>query len=910
MILKIWVSNNVIKTNIKKYMSILLQRRVNMFRNKRRRLFAKLGLLLCILIIFSSSFNAASVKATTDEFQIGIFFAPTWNYTNATQYDYIKDAHVNFIQTFYPNDLGMSTEQQMNTVLSLAGERGIKVQVSDYRSANLTDENIDAITAAYKDNIATGGYYVWDEPSASSFSHLARAYNRFLQNDPDCVPNVNLFPMFGPIGAPSYMDYVNWWIDSVGRNNLKYLSFDNYAFIYGYTYRDDYYQNLEYIRSAGISRNVRTACYLQAVGLPQANMRRPVENEMRFDVYSALAYGMKAVYWFTWFQPVIPGYNFSPAIMDANGNKTDLYTPVQTLNSQIKKLGPTLMGLTSCSVFHKGTLPLGTIAVPADFFWQPTTSYNQIISHFVDENNRSYVMVVNRDTANSRTLSFNLPSKPAAVTEVSKTTGSEVATNYNSSTGNLSATFLPGEGKLYAISSDYSAPGRIINDTDPEIVYSGSTWGYNKDRGVGDFNDDVHYATANNSYFEYMFTGTGVDFISEKSNGYGNIDIYIDGVFKQTVSANSSGGIIAQQVLYSISGLPYGTHTIRGVKKSGTYMVIDKFVVHAAGTAIPAPTLPAPQPGQVYQASVGFSSTQGANGWYYQQWDGSTYSNMTWTGSNWKGTDTYCLIGSKIQHPDNHDSVRKWVAPESGTVKITSDGKISVGPNGDGVRVKVLKNNKDIWPSSGWQTIPANSSISFPEKYVNVEAGDALYFIVNKNGTNSYDSTTWDPVITYMPYPVYQASVGFSSTQGTEGWYYQQWDASTYSYSNMTWNSGNNSWKGSDAYCYVFSDSQHPDTRDSVRKWVAPRTGVIRITSSGQISVGPNGDGVNVRVMKGHANVWPSCGWRYIPANSGISFPPTDVSVTAGDELYFIVNKNGTISYDTTNWDPIITYLN
>ena len=37
-----------------------------------------------------------------------------------------------------------------------------------------------------------------------------------------------------------------------------------------------------------------------------------------------------------------------------------------------------------------------------------------------------------------------------------------------------------------------------------------------------------------------------------------------------------SQGRGVQQVVYSISDLPNGSHTIRGVKKSGQFMLLDK----------------------------------------------------------------------------------------------------------------------------------------------------------------------------------------------------------------------------------------------------------------------------------------------------------------------------------------------
>jgi alpha-galactosidase len=48
----------------------------------------------------------------------------------------------------------------------------------------------------------------------------------------------------------------------------------------------------------------------------------------------------------------------------------------------------------------------------------------------------------------------------------------------------------------------------------------------------------------------------------------------VDNVFKQTVSAYNATRL-AQQTVYSISWPTSGSHTIKGVKKSGTYMILD-----------------------------------------------------------------------------------------------------------------------------------------------------------------------------------------------------------------------------------------------------------------------------------------------------------------------------------------------
>ncbi len=117
-----------------------------------------------------------------------------------------------------------------------------------------------------------------------------------------------------------------------------------------------------------------------------------------------------------------------------------------------------------------------------------------------------------------------------------------------------------------------------VNNDDPKIVYTGS-WSRSSGRGLGDYQDDVQYTEANGDAFSYSFVGTGVDYVTETHNSQGDVDIYVDGQFKQTVSTYLADGRGAQQVVYSISDLPNGTHTIRGVKKSGQFMLVDKLNV-------------------------------------------------------------------------------------------------------------------------------------------------------------------------------------------------------------------------------------------------------------------------------------------------------------------------------------------
>lgn len=122
-----------------------------------------------------------------------------------------------------------------------------------------------------------------------------------------------------------------------------------------------------------------------------------------------------------------------------------------------------------------------------------------------------------------------------------------------------------------------TAETATLNDDANGIVYSGPWYTAGK-RGLGDFHDDVHATMADGSQVGYAFTGTGIALFSETYSDEGRMDIYLDEVFQRTVDTTSQGRH-AQQSVFSACGLSPGRHTIRAVKRSGTYMLLDRFDV-------------------------------------------------------------------------------------------------------------------------------------------------------------------------------------------------------------------------------------------------------------------------------------------------------------------------------------------
>jgi hypothetical protein len=293
-----------------------------------------------------------------------------------------------------------------------------------------------------------------------------------------------------------------------------------------------------------------------------------------------------------------------------------------------------------------------------------------------------------------------------------------------------------------------------------------------------------------------------------------------------------------------------------------------------------------------------FGNIQGIGGWYFQQWDGIKYTDLKYMNGLWIGSSSqFPLINSFIQHPSEIDAVRKWVAPKKGFIRIAGNVAKSDTTGGDGVSATVLKNKFQLWS----QTLAYNDSIGYEVGItVAVQPGDSIYFVVNQNSNMDYDSTSWTPIIAYMD--SVSASEAFGNTQGSQNWYYQQWDGAKYS--DLKYMNGR--WVGSNSSTLIFKDIQHPSEADSVRKWVAPKNGRIRIAGNVKKSDVSGGDGVIAKILQNKTQLWS----QKLAYNDAIGYEVgVTLEVNTGDSIYFVIKQNGNNAYDSTSWDPFIAYL-
>lgn len=385
-----------------------------------------------------------------DNLVIGVYWPPTWEQVTDAQFDMLADAHVDMLQYVITY-----TEAQNMTILDKSRDRGMRSIIFDARAYGSDAELADMVNA-YRSHAGLGGYYIKDEPSPAELDWAAAIYNKIYELDADHIPHVNLFPSFATHfteGIDYKNDYMQGWINRVGgAARMKFLSLDVYPFMADGTFNPVYYHELDRLRSVALENSdIRTSAYLQSLGVEGA-YRRPNEHELRYNVYSMLAYGIKYPVWFTYCTPDnTVNETFTEAIIDRDGNKTDLYVPFKTLNGEMKALGSKLFVMQSQIVYHTGEgVPSGVESLPAEYFVQPDNPNEDLLIAQLKnwpEGGRNYAMIVNKSLTEAKELTFNIAGWITDMDEVSKTTGSENPITINE--GKVTLTFMPGEGRLF-----------------------------------------------------------------------------------------------------------------------------------------------------------------------------------------------------------------------------------------------------------------------------------------------------------------------------------------------------------------------------------------------------------------------------------------------------------------------------
>ena len=399
-----------------------------------------------------------------DQFNIVTFMPYFWaEEVNADYFDLLQKSGVTNIELNFAFDANAITYENNLKAIELAYERGMDVTVSEADFSNATwpsktREQIYDFVKKYSHRPGVTGFYIEDESGTSWI--YAQAMATIKEIMPYAVTHVNYCGAYADNARALYKELAKY-----GEGLLDYVMYDLYCFRSETCDENSMYSSLEYNRRIGQELNTPTAFYVQSMAWN--NCYRPNGDDIRYQVWAGLAYGAKQFSYFCYHTPrANAAETYGPAIVDLNGNPTDLYEPVSKLNWQIRAIGDTLMKLETKVVYHTGISFGGSYnALPAGYYLKPVDRDQKLtVSRMVDtETGREYGIMVNRNYNKPQTVRFTLDEDVGSISYISTETGEPVLMTPDKD-GVYTVELLAGEGVLLQLDEDYDFRVKDVTD--------------------------------------------------------------------------------------------------------------------------------------------------------------------------------------------------------------------------------------------------------------------------------------------------------------------------------------------------------------------------------------------------------------------------------------------------------------
>ena len=333
---------------------------------------------------------------------------------------------------------------------------------------------LDALIAKVKNHPALEAYFITDEPGAGAFPSLGKLVAYLRERDPTHLAYINLYPTYAneqqlgvcadaaeraKVGQPTdsgaistdagtilrYRQHLNQFIETV---HPDLLSYDHYHFLKETDGRDkdgkEYFLNLGMIRQAALGAGRPFLNTIQADTIIKT-WRLPNAHELRWLVFTTMAYGGRGISYFTYWGP--KDYNG----LYQDGKPAPLIKDVAALNKEIAKFGPALLELNSVGVYHTAPLPYGGEALPTFSPVQIMGEGEFVLGLFGKAAQTNAFMIVNRNYRHEAetTVKVTLPGRK--LKELDRQTGKWTRAKSLSEKRTVALKLAPGDGRLFRV---------------------------------------------------------------------------------------------------------------------------------------------------------------------------------------------------------------------------------------------------------------------------------------------------------------------------------------------------------------------------------------------------------------------------------------------------------------------------
>jgi hypothetical protein len=336
---------------------------------------------------------------------------------------------------------GADTPETVQMQIKLCEKYGLKAIVA---TAGMSPKNLPESPAVW-------GYKIRDEPSLKHFPGLKKSVDKIRRTRPGRLSYINLFPSYAneeQMGTKTYDEHVKRFVEEVG---VDILCMDHYPKMKpNVDRRRSYCSNLDVMRKYSLQQDIPFWNFFNT--MPFGPHDDPTEAQLRWQIYTSLAYGAKGVLYFCYWTPRGNEFPKGGAIITAEGRKTRHYEQAKRINHGLKNLGPTLMKLTSSGVYRVEPDDDPVVAL-RDAPISILTKGDYLVGVFRHTDRRRAVLLNNYHFAYTAwpTVEFDIPGF-GQVLEVCRETGEEIPIVDDSpAMEGLQISLDSGDGRLFLL---------------------------------------------------------------------------------------------------------------------------------------------------------------------------------------------------------------------------------------------------------------------------------------------------------------------------------------------------------------------------------------------------------------------------------------------------------------------------
>lgn len=380
--------------------------------------------------------HAAPVRFKQDVFGIGFWVAPQTDQNIDARYAEIAEANFTFVIGL----CGGASPAPVPEQLALCTKHGLRAIITP---GSTTPDQLP-------DGPALWGYALMDEPNAGQFAELSGKVAAIRAARPGKLAFINLFPDYATpeqLGTKTYAEHVSRFMKEV---NPDVLSMDHYpSFRPDADGRANYCRNLEVMRNESLAAKVPFWNFFNT--MPYGSHTDPTEAQLRWQIFTSLAYGAKGVMYFCYWTPRGDEFPKGGAILTADGRRTRHYDQARRINAGLKHLGPTLMQLTSSGVHRVKPKQAKPDALEGSAL-KTISDGDYLIGSYQHTDGRRAVLLCNYDITYSAWPTVTFDVEPGQVLEVSPVTGrAEPVVDDSPDLPGLQISLDSGEGRLFLL---------------------------------------------------------------------------------------------------------------------------------------------------------------------------------------------------------------------------------------------------------------------------------------------------------------------------------------------------------------------------------------------------------------------------------------------------------------------------